>query len=35
MLLWIESRPTSIIALIMFGAAYLSAALIFSVAALP
>ena len=34
MLLWIESRPTSIIALIVFGAAYLSAALIFCVAAL-
>jgi hypothetical protein len=34
MLLWIESRPTSIIALIVFGAAYLSAALMFWVAVL-
>jgi Protein of unknown function (DUF4239) len=33
MLLWIESQPTVIIALIVFGAAYLSAALIFCVAA--
>jgi Protein of unknown function (DUF4239) len=34
MLLWIESQMTSIITLIMFGAAYLSAALISCVAAL-
>ena len=33
MLLWIESQPTSVIALIVFGAAYLSAALIFCLAA--
>jgi Protein of unknown function (DUF4239) len=33
MLLWIESQSTTIIALIVFGAAYLSAALIFCVAA--
>jgi hypothetical protein len=33
MLLWIESQSTVIIALIVFGAAYLSAALIFCVAA--
>ncbi len=33
MLLWIELQPTSVIALIVFGAAYLSAALIFSLAA--
>jgi hypothetical protein len=33
MLLWIESQPTVIIALIVFGAAYLSAALIFCIAA--
>ncbi len=32
MLLWIESQSTSIIALIVFGSAYLSAALIFCVA---
>ena len=29
MVLWIESQPTSVIALIVFGAAYLTAALIF------
>ena len=34
MLLWIESQPTSVIALIVFSAAYLTAALIFSLAAL-
>jgi hypothetical protein len=34
MLLWIESQPTSIIALIVFSAAYFSAALIFGLAAL-
>jgi hypothetical protein len=33
MLLWIESQPTSVIALIVFGAAYLSAALISCLAA--
>jgi Protein of unknown function (DUF4239) len=33
MLLWIESQSTSIIALVVFGAAYLSAALIFCIAA--
>lgn len=33
MLLWIESRPTAVIALIVFGAAYLSSALIFCLAA--
>ena len=34
MLSWIESQPTSVIALIVFGAAYLSSALIFCIAAL-
>ena len=34
MLVWIESQSTAIIALIVFGAAYVSAALIFCVAAL-
>src|SRR5271170_6302568 len=34
MLLWIESQSTSIIALIVFSAAYFSAALIFGLAAL-
>jgi hypothetical protein len=34
MLWWIESQPTSVIALFVFGAAYLSAALIFCLAAL-
>jgi hypothetical protein len=34
MVLWIESQPASVITLIVFGAAYLSAALIFCLAAL-